>query len=288
MDDPENREKIKDYLLRKLDQYADKTFSEIDYGLHDQILTRHGYTDRIACILGIESEIQELNNKSQLTRYLLFFLILAQIVFLIFFKNISKAEFTLFIILSSAILLVGLLIPMIDIDARISKMSFNLLGEPIEFNNQVLYYKSKSILEVVQLMLIQGKFELITVGLLVLTFSVLFPMTKLISSILLIHYPLLNESPFLKFMVFKTGKWSMADVMVVAIFMYYIGFSGILSEQLKQLETITKSIDLLTTNESTLQLGFYTFTIFVIFSMLISGKIQDQGVQILQNVQGEG
>jgi uncharacterized paraquat-inducible protein A len=33
-------------------------------------------------------------------------------------------------------------------------------------------------------------------------------------------------------MVFKTGKWSMADVIVVAIFMAYIGFSGIVGEQL--------------------------------------------------------
>jgi uncharacterized paraquat-inducible protein A len=75
-------------------------------------------------------------------------------------------------------------------------------------------------------------------------------------------------------MVFKTGKWSMADVMVVAIFMSYIGFSGILTEQLGQLEGLTNKIDILTTNKSSLQIGFFLFTSFVILSLLVSQKLQ--------------
>jgi len=274
LDDPENRENIRAYLVMKLNEYAGSTFSELDYVQYDEILTKYNYVDKAACMAGIELRMQELDSKNQFSKYLLSLLILGQIMFLIFFKNISKSEFLLLIILSSAILLVGLLLPMIDIDARISKMSFNLLGEPIEFQDQVLYYKSKSILEVVQLMLFQGKFELIIVGLLVLLFSVLFPLTKLISSVIVVFNPGLKESSFLRFMVYKTGKWSMADVMVIAIFMSYIGFSGILTEQLNQLETIAPNLDMLTTNQSTLQSGFYFFTTFVILSLLISDKIQ--------------
>jgi hypothetical protein len=56
-------------------------------------------------------------------------------------------------------------------------------------------------------------------------------------------------------MVFKTGKWSMADVMLVAIFMAYIGFSEIAGEQLRQLEGMTTNMEVLTTNKSNLQIG---------------------------------
>ena len=75
-------------------------------------------------------------------------------------------------------------------------------------------------------------------------------------------------------MIFKTGKWSMADVMVIAIFMAYIGFSGIITEQLNQIESITQNLDILTTNQSSLMIGFYAFTAFAILSLLVSHKLQ--------------
>ena len=71
---------------------------------------------------------------------------------------------------------------MIEIDARISEMSFSFLNESVVFKDQVLFYKSKSIYEVVTLMLSQHKFDLIAVGTLIFLFSVLFPISKLISS----------------------------------------------------------------------------------------------------------
>ncbi len=70
----------------------------------------------------------------------------------------------------------------------------------------------------------------------------------------------------------------MADVMVVAIFMSYIGFSGILTEQLNQLEGLTNKIDILTTNKSSLQIGFFLFTSFAILSLLVSQKLQFQNL----------
>jgi hypothetical protein len=120
----------------------------------------------------------------------------------------------------------------------------------------------------------QGKIDLILVALLVFLFSVLFPLSKLIATV---FYILKKETRSLKaaqFLVFKTGKWSMADVMVVAIFMAYIGFSGIVAEQLSQLENISPTIDILTTNESKLNEGFFLFTGFVILSLFISNRLE--------------
>jgi hypothetical protein len=66
----------------------------------------------------------------------------------------------------------------------------------------------------------------------------------------------------------------MADVMVIAIFMAFIGFSGILRDQLKVIEVDSENFDLLTTNASTLQVGFFTFLCFAVLGLLVSHKLQ--------------
>jgi uncharacterized membrane protein (DUF485 family) len=38
-----------------------------------------------------------------------------------------------------------------------------------------------------------------------------------------------------RFFALKSAKWSMADVMVIAIFMTYVGFNGMISSQLELL-----------------------------------------------------
>ena len=170
---------------------------------------------------------------------------------------------------------------MIEIDARISEISIGMFGERAEFKNQVLYYKSKSVLEVVWLMMTQGAFGLRCVGGLILCFSVLFPLAKLTSIALMQFNATLKARRSLQWLVRESGKWSMADVMVVAIFMSYIGFSGILSEQLKQLENFGSSVEILTTNQSRLQTGFFAFTGFALLSMFLS-----RSVSILERRQG--
>lgn len=158
-------------------------------------------------------------------------------------------------------------------------MEFQLMGESIIFTDQVLYFKSKSILEVVLVMVQNSKPDVMAVGILVLSFSVVFPVLKMISSVFYIYSEKLRDNTVVKFMVFKTSKWSMADVMVVAIFMAFIGFSGIISEQLKDLESITTYVDMMTTNASSLQIGFFLFTSFAILSLLVSHKLQYNGIK---------
>lgn len=274
LDDPQNRKAIRKYILAKLDEYTDKTFSKIDYTEHDRIIKAHNKPDKHDTINHLVNQIAQTDNKLYPYKVAIGLLIVACIVFLLFSRNLTNGDFVLLTIVSFTLLSTGLFLPMIEIDARISEIKFTLIGEPVSFQDQVLYYKSKSILQVVNVMLTQGRIDLILVGFLVLLFSVLFPLLKLVSSLLFINYSKLRSSNFIKFMVFKTGKWSMADVMVIAIFMSYIGFSGIITEQLKQIETITRTMEVLTTNKSSLMSGFYFFTSFALLSLLISHKLQ--------------
>lgn len=274
LNDPGHRDKVKGYITDKLSEYTDKTFSKIDYTEHNRILAIYGLGDRTQTISGLQYILDE--NTHQARKYLIALFICVGLCGLIFLFSTTSArsEFLLLTSICFVLLLCGLMLPMIEIDARIQEMNFTLLGEQVSFTDQILYYKSKSILEVVQLMLMQGKVDVLAVGFLVLLFSVLFPVAKLVSSLAYIYRPGLHDFRFIRFMVFKTGKWSMADVMVVAIFMSYIGFSGILAEQLRQLEGLSNRLDILTTNESSLQIGFFVFTSFAILSLLLSQKIQ--------------
>lgn len=62
----------------------------------------------------------------------------------------------------------------------------------------------------------------------------------------------------------------MADVYVIAIFMAYIGFQGILDNQLSHLNMETESLVSISTNRTSLQPGFIIFIGFVLFSLMLS------------------
>ncbi len=274
LEDEDNRKAMRGFVINKLDEYADSTFSKTDYSLVNGIVMKYEVADLQSAKVLLTKYISDNSSKNRINKTFMVILALAVILLVLFAKNISQVELSIGLIISFIYLVVGVMLPMIEIDARISSITFTLLGEDIQFIDQVLYYKSKSILAVVQLMISQSRLDLLAVGVLVLTFSVLFPITKLICSALFLHKPDSRKRPFISFMVFKSGKWSMADVMVIAIFMAYIGFDGIISEQLKQIEDIATSLDLLTTNKSNLLFGFFSFTLFVLMSLFTSQKVQ--------------
>ena len=275
LDDPKNKKALKSYLTSKLNEYADDTFSKLNYSVHDSIISKYNLADRPSTISSLSIKLEELQHTSNKYKYVLVLLAILTATFILFTKAISKTEFILLTLTCFLFLVLGLTLPMIEIDARLSEIKISLLGEQINFQDQVLYYKSKSILEVIRLMIMQGSFDLIMVGFLIFIFSVLFPLSKLVSSICLVSSPNLKSNRIIYFLVNKTGKWSMADVMVVAIFMSYIGFSGILTEQLHQLENLSSKMDILTTNKSSLQIGFFAFTSFALLSLLMTNKLQN-------------
>lgn len=274
LDDPKNKKALKSYFASKLNEYADNTFAKLDYAVHDSIISKYKLTDRPSTIFFLGTKLNTLHETSNNYKYFLVVLALLSAGFIFITKTLNKLELILLTAICFLFLILGLSLPMIEIDARISEMTMSLLGEQIHFQDQVLYYKSKSILEVVRLMMTQDSFDLLLVGFLVFIFSVLFPLSKLISSLCLVSFPNLKSNKLIYFLVNKTGKWSMADVMVVAIFMAYIGFSGILTEQLHQLESLSSKMEVLTTNKSSLQTGFFAFTAFVLLSLLTTHKLK--------------
>jgi len=160
---------------------------------------------------------------------------------------------------------------MIEVDARIKTLNFTLLGEKVVFENQVLFFQSKSILDVVKVLVSQPKADSVLVGILILVFSIVFPCSKLIATgIHLLSKRKIAENKFIKYFAFKSGKWSMADVMVIAILMTYIGLNGILESQLSNLNIHNNFLTTITTNNTALQPGYIIFVGFVLYGLVLS------------------
>jgi hypothetical protein len=273
LDVKNNNDCVKKYIVLLLKKYTDGTFSRTDYTTVESIIKKHEGNTSENTVIILQQKLKEQNESSILYKSILTVAFFSFICVFFFSKTVSKTDYLLGVSFSFLLLFLGITLPMIEIDARISEMSFSFLNESISFKDQVLFYKSKSIYQVVTLMMSQHKFNLIAVGSLIFLFSVLFPITKLISSTLYIVNKKLKSSKIIQFFIFKTGKWSMADVFVIAIMMAFIGFEGIISSQLNQLESIYESVNILTTNNSNVLFGFFSFTAFVIVSIAISHKI---------------
>jgi hypothetical protein len=179
--------------------------------------------------------------------------------------------FVMSLLFAFALLAVGLSASMVEVDARIKSLDFMLLGEHVVFKNQVLFYQSKSILDVVKVLIKQPGVDSILVGILILAFSVIFPILKLSSTgIHLLGKKSLAENKVIKYFAFQSGKWSMADVIVIAILMTYIGLNGLLESQLAMLNINSNDLSIITTNNTALQPGFIIFISFVLFGLTLS------------------
>jgi len=187
--------------------------------------------------------------------------------------ELYSPSFMFSVLISFVNLFIGISLPMIEIDARIGHLDLELLSSHIVFYDQIIFFQSKSILDVVLTLIENGKADTVFVGVLILAFSILFPVGKLISATCYLFMKN-KKNRFIKFMAFKSGKWSMADVMVVAIFMAYVGFQGILNDQLANINVSEEKVNLLSTNRSNLQVGFLIFVAFCLFNLILSSILK--------------
>ena len=269
---PETKAELKNYLLVKMDEFKQGTFNKDKMELLASLLVKYGCVDRPDCQIVLADKIAAQNDAINWRVILILVL-----VFLIFLINLiskgplNKFQVPILILSSLCLLLSGITTPMIELEARIDMLIFQLIGEEVIFRNNIIFFQSKSITDVVSILMKEGSLQMIFVGLLIFVFSIIFPSVKLISSyIYWLDFKGLRDHKLIKFFVIKSGKWSMADVMVVALFMAYIGFNGIIGSQLDQLSRSAKPVEIFSTNGTQLVGGFYLFLIFCISGLVLS------------------
>jgi hypothetical protein len=274
---PSSKERLANLIESKINQLEEETYDSAAYSKKmaiDAIFNKYHVNNKAAFQKKTTSSIAALVHDTYLYAFGMLVCVLIVLGIWRLIRNNQSLHTTLYImsiLLALVLLLVGLTTTMIEVDARIKTLNFHLIGENISFNNQVLFFQSKSILEVVNILLKTGHYDSIIVGILILCFSILFPIAKLLSTgIYLLGKKKWTKNKYVKYFAFKSGKWSMTDVMVVAILMTFIGFNGILESQLASLNIHNETVTGITTNNTALQPGYIVFTGFVIYELILS------------------
>jgi hypothetical protein len=274
---PDVQKSFQDSIRGVLNNAVKNTFSSTDMTTYNAILKRYGCADGATCEQTLSSRIDQ--EDSRLTRYYLIVLASAAVGFLVLMvgsPGLSRSAVVVLLLFCIAMLVGGVLSPMLEVEVRVTKLDATLMGSPIEFHDQSLYYRSKTVLEVFQTLIHMGRPEMTLVGVLVILFSVVFPAMKILALAACLFRPaLLRTSRFVRILAFELSKWSMADVMVLAIFMSFVAFNGVIGSAWDGLRSMPNVQQVsFPTDSSRILPGYYLFVGFCLSSILLSKKLE--------------
>lgn len=268
---PENKRAVKDYIRSAVTDGARTTFGSVDMQDYNAILKQYGCVDGAACQNELGRRIRELD--SRVSFHYLLALGATALAFLLLNARRSSA-IAVQLLFCIALLLGGVLTPMLEVEAKISKISLTFFGQPISFPEQVMYYQSKSVLEVFRTLITMGQPEMVVVAVLVLLFSVVFPALKVVTVALCLRDPSLPKKYRLaEFFALESSKWSMADVMALAIFMAFVAFNGLIGTAMNGLKGPGAEI-VIPTDSSKILPGFYLFVGFCMASLWLAKRLE--------------
>ncbi len=272
----DNQKILKKVMRDKLREFTKNNVSPTDISSYTDILKRYNTDSFEACTIVLDGTLaqntEDMNNAANLILSLA-----ALLIILVLIQGTMLGSITLFLLTATSVVLLipGLFLPMIDIEAKIAKFHFTILEKPIIFTDQVIFFQTKSISDLVRLLLEYQEAKMIFVGVLLTLFSVIFPFLKLVSTYLYFYSrSFIGNNAVVRFFALKSTKWSMADVMVVSIFMAYLGLDGIIEHEMKDLEQRSLPINVITTNDTHLNVGFFLFLGFVICSFVLSVLVE--------------
>jgi hypothetical protein len=280
---PETKDAVKKYMKSVLADGAKNTFGNLDMKWYRYILEEHGCADAGACqkelgtlITGVDAKVAY-DYLAVLGSSLLAFLLLTT------GRPVLRRSGTLVLLLFCIVLLAGgVLTPMVEVEAKISRLGMMFMGEPVAFSDQVIYFQSKSVLEVFRTLINAGRPDMWFVGVLVLTFSVIFPVLKIFTLAFCMYRPaVLQKNRGARFLGLESSKWSMADVMALAIFMSFVAFNGLLTNSMGGLQQTGAQL-VIPTDGSKVLPGYYLFIGFCLASLFLSKKLE-RGIEIAQH-----
>ncbi|CAA6823555.1 MAG: Unknown protein [uncultured Sulfurovum sp.] len=269
---PENQARAKKVLSEKLKEFMKKKFqATTDMTGYNALLYKYNASNLKACTLILDTHIQ--SNTQTMNSATINILLLAFTILILVVLQGTLNSVGLFTLAGTTLnlLFAGVMLPMLDIEAKITKLYFIVFEQPIIFENQILFFQSKSIYDLFRLLLESGEAKMILVGVLLVTFSIIFPLLKLIATTIYFYAKgILQNNIIIRFFALQSTKWSMADVMVVSIFMAYLGLDGVVGSELNKLQTQGTPINIITFNGTHLEVGFYLFLGFVLTSFVLS------------------
>lgn len=274
---PKAINKLKGIATTEFNELADQTYDST--ATAQAKITRHLYQKyKVANQTSFNKQLEtRFENIRKVTYdYAYAMLACALVVLVLWFplkrhQHLHNTLFAMTLLMGLALLIVGVTVSIIEVDARISALELHLLGEKLVFSNQVLFFQSKSILGIAQVLIAQPKPDSVTVGILIILFVIILPLLRMAArGIHLLCKPVISENKITKYLAFDAGKWDMADVMVVGIIMTYIGLNGILKSQLTDLNIKNDVLTTNTVNFTSLQPGYIIFVGYVVLGFVVS------------------
>ncbi len=183
------------------------------------------------------------------------------ISFLLYIKSpISKKALAYsLLILASVGLAIGIFVPMMEFEAFIT--DFTLPKEPLDlvyiefqktFEGDIYFmYENKSLMSLVSTLFSHGNYS---IGIVVLLFSIVVPIMKISLSLLALFGRASLNNKIVYFIINKLAKWSMLDVLLVAVYMGYLSFNS-----------LSPGV-----TSSTLLVGLYFFLAYCLLSIISS------------------
>jgi hypothetical protein len=244
----------------------------------DSVYRKYGVSDRATFEAKTITRLAQIKTETYQYAFGMLGCIVVVMLLWLLLRNQRRLHVSLYLlsVVSAMILLVvGLTTTMIEIDARIAKMELHFLDRSISFRDQGLFFQSKSIVDVVMLLIRTHRIDSEIVGVLILIFSVLFPFMKLsATAVALISEDKWAKNKFIRYFAFESGKWSMADVLVVALLMTFVGFNGIVASKLETLNYSHIPITSISTTNTTVQPGYIIFISFVIYGFVLAAILK--------------
>ena len=173
-----------------------------------------------------------------------------------------------------ALLVPGIFVPMMTLKAFIEPFSMTVGGAVLEFDQQLLMYQNKSIADLVTLLLETGQHSLWFLAAVMTLFCVLIPVSKCLAALFLLLAPDNSPTnPVLRWLAIDSGKWSMADVFVVALIMAFIGMDQLIASHTSAMNALFSDAQFVqAASASELAAGFYFFLGFVALSFWTAGQ----------------
>jgi hypothetical protein len=277
LEKPQNQKAFKESVRSVMKEAVKNTFSTVDMTRWSAILKRYGCSSGPVCEQTLHNRI--VHADAQLNKDYLIVLVSAALAFLLLtFRQptLSRPAVLVLMFFCVVMLVGGVLSPMLEVEVRITRLDATLLGSPIEFRDQTLYYRSKTVLEVSRSLIEMHRPEMSLVAILVILFSVVFPVLKMLALGASLFRPsLLRNSRLVRLLAFELSKWSMADVMVLAIFMSFVAFNGVIGSGMGSMRDSPAIQQLvIPTDSSKILPGYYLFIGFCVASIYLSKKLE--------------
>jgi len=278
---PASKKRLKDIATGKINQLKKETYDST--ATASDTVTKYMYHKyHVSTAKQFDQQINSQIASIRTTSFDHLFAMLGSILIVLgiwwLLRNQYHLKATLYVmslLFAFVLITVGITTSIIEVDARIKTVNFALLGQKVTFENQVLFFQSKSVSGIVLTLLHQPKADAVLVGILILVFIILFPVLRLVfTGVHILAGKEFAENKVVKYFAFQSGKWSMADVMIVGVLMTYIGLNGILESQLSNLNIHNSFLTTITENNSSLQAGYYVFVAFVLYSLILTTIIK--------------